>query len=428
MTKLNFYKIYVFSFAILFGQFAYSDLVIEVTDFVKDPIKIAIVPFDNTGKKLKYDISAIVASDLNRSGQFSILNTNDMFSLPNKLEEVYFRDWRALGVDYLLIGSSVVKNNNLDLEYLLLDVYSEKTMLAKKINGNILAERKIAHKISDQVYRKLTGVEGAFSSRLLYVSFQGNSNNPLYRLILSDADGANAIEILRSSEPILSPSWSPDGKDIAYVSFETKRPTIFRQKISDGKRKQITNFDGLNSSPAWSPDGKKIAMVLSKDGNPEVYVLTLKNKKLTRITNNSSIDTEPSWMPDGKSLIFTSDRGGRPQIYKVALKGGQPKRLTFRGNYNARGSVTSDGQGMVMIHGNDFGHHIAWQDLKTGKLIILTNTSLDESPSLAPNDSMILYATKIQGRGVLAGVSLDGGVKFLLPSPTSDVREPAWSP
>ena len=428
MIFLNFFKFSILILMLFLSSLCHSNLIIEVTSFVKNPIKIAVVPFENSGKNLKYDIAAIVSSDLSRSGQFEILKTEDMFSLPNREEEVYFRDWRALGVDYLLIGNSTVNNDKLQQHYILFDVYAEKKLLSKKINQNILFERKIAHKISDTVYEKLTGVPGAFSSRLLYVSHRLNANNPLYRLILSDSDGANAIEILRSSEPILSPTWSPDGKDIAYVSFETKRPAIYKQRISSGKRKKITNFKGLNSSPVWSPNGKKIAMVLSKDGNPEIYVMTLRNGKLERITNNLSIDTEPSWLPDGKSLIFTSDRGGRPQIYQVNLNKSQPKRLTFKGDYNAKGSVTKDGKGMVMIHGDESKYHIAWQDLKTGELKILTNTSLDESPSLAPNDSMVLYATKIKGKGVLAGVSLDGGVKFLLPSPTSDVREPAWSP
>ena len=426
--RVNF-RFYFCLVVIFFSGLSSADLVIEVTDWVKDPTKIAIVPFHNKGRAVQQDIAAVIAADLTRSGQFSVLDRGEMLSSPSHADEVHFRDWRALGVDYLLIGRSENRRNKMAVKYTMFDVHSQRALLDNEIRAGRDAERPIAHKLSDAVFEKLTGIRGAFSTRMLYVSAQRNELGvSSYRLILADADGANAREILRSAEPIVSPAWSADGKQIAYVSFETQRPAIYQQIIATGERKKLTNFSGLNSAPAWSPDGKHMAMVLSKDGNPDIYLMNLATTELKKITHHSAIDTEPSWLPDGQSLIFTSDRGGKPQIYQFTLADKRVKRLTFTGRYNAKASVMPDGKSMVMIHGDEQGYHIAWQELATGRLLILTSSSLDESPSLAPNGTMLLYATKYAGRGVLAAVSLDGGIKFRLPSPSSDVREPAWSP
>ena len=423
------FRFYFYLVVIFFSGLSSADLVIEVTDWVKDPTKIAIAPFQNKGRAVQQDIAAVIEADLTRSGQFSVLDRDGMLSSPSHADEVHFRDWRALGVDYLLIGRSENRRNKMAVKYILFDVHTQRKLLADEVRGGRDDERAIAHELSDAVFKKLTGIRGAFSTRMLYVSVQRDKLGvSSYRLILADADGANAREILRSAEPILSPAWSADGKQIAYVSFETQRPAIYQQVIATGQRKKLTNFSGLNSAPAWSPDGNHMAMVLSKDGNPDIYLMNLATAKLQKITHHSAIDTEPSWFPDGQSLIFTSDRGGKPQIYQFTLADKKVKRLTFKGRYNARASVMPDGKSMVMIHGDEQGYHIAWQELATGRLLILTSSSLDESPSIAPNGTMLLYATKYAGRGVLAAVSLDGGIKFRLPSPSSDVREPAWSP
>jgi TolB protein len=406
-----------------------AELTIEITQGVDNPTSVAVVPFAWQGPgAAPEDIAAVVDGDLTRSGQFAPVGRTDMLGLPSTEAEVFYRDWRAINTEYLLIGRVSVAGE-MRIEYELFDVLRQTRVYSGVESGPANEARMLAHRVSDQVYEKLTGIRGAFATRLLYVSVtRVPGGKDYYRLTLADSDGARPIVLLESREPLLAPAWSPNGKEVAYVSFETGRPAIFRQDLATGQREQLTNFQGLNSSPAWSPDGNTMAMVLSKDGSPDIYLMNLATKRLTRITNHYAIETEPTWMPDGNSLLFTSDRGGKPQIYRYNLRSGTTDRVTFEGAYNARARVAQDGRNVVMVHQQDGDFHIALLDLVTNRLQILTSTALDESPSIAPNGSMVLYATKFDERGILAAVSVDGGVKFRLPAREGDVREPAWSP
>ena len=409
---------------------AHAQLTIEITHGEDNPTPIAIVPFAG-GNALSQSLSAIISNDLRYSGQFSPLATGDMLGHPTDRSEVYFRDWRAVGSDYLVIGKVSKLNSNYTLNYQLLDVTTQKLLLNKKISGNLDQLRDIAHAASDEIFQQLTGMRGAFSTKILYVrriALGGGEYN--YALLMADADGQREKVLLNSSEPIVSPTWSPDGSEIAYSSFESGKQQIYRQVIATGQRQKLTNFNGLNSAPAYSPDGKQLAMVLSKAGSPDIYIMDLATQKLTRVTKHYAIETEPNWSNDGKAILYTSDKGGSPQIYQVNLSDGWKERITFNGAYNARARVLLDGSGIVMVHRPEKGgdYHIALQNLERGTIRILSDNALDESPTVAPNGSMMLFATNITGTSILQAVSIDGHTSFNLPSSAGSVREPSWSP
>jgi TolB protein len=414
---------------LLFSSMAQAELTIRITKGVDNPTVISVVPFNYSGAApLTENVSDIVSNDLRRSGQFSAIDPNNMLSFPSKPENVVFRDWRLVGSEYLVIGDMTSTESGYQLVFSLFDVVSQKILLSNQsVAAGTNGLRDIAHRVSDTVYEAITGIRGAFSTDIIFVEHQRSVNQ--YRLMRADMDGARPQVLLTSSQPILSPSWSPDAQSVVYVSFENDRPAIFIQNLASGQREQVTNFKGLNSSPSWSPNGKQLSLVLSKDGNPEIYTLDIATRKFTRITHHFGIDTEPRWTADGEHIIFTSNRGGKPQIYKVSVNGGYPQRLTFEGDYNAGAQITPDGKSMVIVHRRDGVFHIAAQELETGTVRLLTSeTDLDESPSIAPNGASLIYATKLSGKGILASVSLDAGSKFTLPSTSGDVREPSWSP
>ncbi len=408
---------------------AWSELIIRVTQGNDKPTIVAVSPIALNGIAVKQDIAAIVEADLERSGLFRATPRRDMLAFPSRSSDVYYRDWRMLGTEYLVVGSMrAIDGGRYELEFSLLNVTAQKREFKHSVRGRANEMRDLAHLVSDKVYQAITGIKGAFSTRIAYVTATRNNGKFTYRLNVADADGAREKLMLESPEPIMSPSWAPNGKDLAYVSFETGRPAVFRQNLVTGSRQQLTNFKGLNGAPSWSPDGSKMALVLSKDGNPEIYQLDLRSNQFSRLTRHFAIDTEPTWMPDGKHILFTSDRGGTPQIYKLNVASKATERLTFRGNYNARASLAPDGHTLALVHRESGVFHIASFDLKTRRLIELTETRLDESPTVAPNGAMLMYATKQGDRGVLAAVSLDAGVRYVLPARVGDVREPAWSP
>ncbi|WP_110647680.1 Tol-Pal system beta propeller repeat protein TolB [Salinicola peritrichatus] len=406
-----------------------QDLTIEITRGSDQAIPIAVVPFEFSGQGgLPQDVAQIVSDDLEHSGQFSPLSRSALISLPSSSQDVFYDDWKRVDARYLVVGKVEPQGDQYRIQYELMDIAGSKRMLGETLTSSDGNLRASAHYISDQIFEAITGIRGAFSTRIAYVAASGTGDNARYALYVADADGHNGQQILSSDDPILSPAWSPDGQKLAYVSFESGNSAIYVQNAATGERLRLTSFPGINGAPAWSPDGRKLAMSLSKDGQPEIYVMDLASRQLTRLTNNRAIETEPAWSPDGQSLIFTSDRSGAPQIYRMSAGGGQAERITFTGSYNSNGRFSPDGKAVFMVTRDDSGYHVAKQDLDTGRVTVLTDTQWDESPSVAPNGTMVIFATQQGSQGVLGAVSSDGRASFRLPSPQGDVREPAWSP
>ncbi|MCZ8317835.1 MAG: Tol-Pal system beta propeller repeat protein TolB [Silanimonas sp.] len=395
------------------------------------PITVVPMPYLGTNVAPDTDVAAVIAANLNRSGQFRTLPDANIIEKPIRGSEIQFPTWRVLKQDFIVVGRVLdAPDGGYRVEYELFDVAKQERLLGLAMTGRVRGMRDIAHQISDQIYEKILGVRGAFWTRIAYVTSKGAGTNLQYALMVADADGFNPQTVVRSREPLLSPAWSPDGRRLAYVSFERGNSTIYIQELTTGAREVVASFRGINGAPSFSPDGTRLALTLSRTGNPEIYVMDLATKALTQITRHFSIDTEAVWTPDGQSLVFTSDRAGRPQLYQVPATGGEPARLTFEGDYNAKASVAFDGKKIAMAQGNRNVYRIAvldrsraapvWQTLSPG--------NLDESPSFAPNASMLLYATKEGGRGVLYAVSADARVRQRLVLTDGDVREPAWSP
>jgi TolB protein len=419
----------VAAFMVLSAASAHAELLIRVTEGADSAIPIAVVPFAETGAIPPGDkISQIVQDDLVMTGAFRALPPEKMLSLPSKRAEVFFRDWRLLGQRYVLVGGLTEKGGRVQARYELFDVNTEKRILGETAAASITNQRSLAHHISDKVYEAITGIPGAFSTKLAYVTLDKHKGKSRYRLQVSDVDGKRAQIRLESQEPILSPAWSPDGKKLAYVSFESGKPAIFVHELATGKRTKVADFPGLNSAPSWSDDGQSLLMTLSKDGNAEIYQMNLQNRQLKRLTNHWAIDTEPAWDASGDGLFFTSDRSGGPQIYYKESVDAEPRRITFGSRYNARPRPDDQGNFVYYVHQRDRAFGIARTNLKTGEETVLTRTESDESPSVSPNGQMLIYATKQGGNSVLTVISADGGDAYSLPASEGDVRDPAWGP
>jgi TolB protein len=408
-------------------------LEIDIVDGNASALPIAVVPFDYLGASVApdTDIAMVVRADLNRSGAFRALEERNVIERPLRRADVNFATWRLLKQDFLLVGRVLDDNaGGYRAEFELFDVAKQQPLLQLARTGRAGNMRDVAHQIADDVYEKILGVRGAFWTRIAYVTATGLGRDTQYALMLADSDGYNPQSVVRSREPLMSPAWSPDGKRLAYVSFERGNSSIYIQELTTGAREVVASFKGINGAPAFSPDGTKLAITLSRGVNPEIHVMDLASKRLTQITNHWSIDTEAAWTPDGRNIMFTSDRGGKPQIYQVPATGGEAQRVTSKGEYNARASISWDGKKIAMAQGAGNVYRIAVLDRSfgTGDVIFLSPGNLDETPSFAPNGSMVLYAAREGRRGVLYAVSADARVRQRLVLADGDVREPAWSP
>lgn len=406
---------------------AHAVLNIEITQGLATGLPIAIVPF--AGESATVDLSGVIDSDLSRSGRFKSIPQKDFVTDARDANAIEYKDWRWLKAEAVVMGIVRPQGpNRFYVEMQLHDPFKQARIVkVSYVVGRPLL-RAVAHQMSDIIYEKLTGEPGAFNTRIAYVTREGAGRSLRFRLFVADADGFNERPIVASREPIMAPAWSPDGRQIAYVSFEERRSIVYVQNVADGKRRKVAQSPGINSAPAWSPDGRSLALVLSKGGNPDIYVMRIDDGSLRQLTRHTAIDTEPAWAPNGRELVFTSDRGGRPQIYRMSATGDNVSRVTFEGDYNARAVYAPDGRRLALVTGGQGGYRIGVLRLEDGGLQVLTDTSLDESPTFAPNGRLILYATQANGRGVLATVSADGQVRQTLKSAAGDIREPAWSP
>lgn len=406
---------------LVWAQLSFS-LDLELTQGINSALPIAINTFGSDAAAL--EVAQVIEHDLTLSGQFKIIAGPESAHAQASVNTL-----RQLGADSVVSGRVVRVGNRFEVNFTLSDAVAKGAILLTKgfqINADEI--RPLAHHISDQIYQKLTGERGIFSTRIAYISVQRGTPRTRYSLEVADADGHNPQSLLISYEPIMSPSWSPSGREISYVSFEKKKAQIFTVSVESGQRRLITSFPGINGAPAWSPDGRHLAVVLSKSGTPKVYDVDLGSGSMKQLTFGNAIDTEPRYSPDGRYLLFTSGRGGSPQVYRLGLSDGQVTRVTFEGNYNARASYTPDMKNIVMLHRDDRQFNIGLQNASGGPVASLTFSGLDESPSVSPNSRLVLYATRFQDKGVLGIVSVDGRIRMRLPAREGDVQEPAWSP
>lgn len=411
---------------------AQAQLTIKITSGVTHPVPIAIVPFAEPAVAAT-DVSDVIQHDLVGSGRFSALPRSQMPATPSHAAEVQFAAWKATGSEYLVVGRvEPTGNGQLAVEFNLLNILTGQSVTRQRFTGPPSALRNAAHRVSDAIYQAITGIRGAFDTHIAYVAVIGSGAARRFQLVVSDADGYNQHLILESRFPIMSPAWSPDGKWLAYVSFEDHLSAVYVQRVRTGQRYRVSARAGENGAPVFSPDGNRLALTLSGvSGYPQIYVLDLHTQHLTRITHTPAINTEPAWSPDGQSLYFTSDRAGGPQIYRIGIEPGSPtQRITFTDDYNAGPHVSPDGKWLAMVTRADGSYRIAIQNLATGEFRLLSPGPIDSSPSFAPNSATIIYARRGAGgaHGTLATISVDGLTGLTLRPTQGAVQDPAWGP
>ncbi|MHB1949932.1 MAG: Tol-Pal system beta propeller repeat protein TolB [Acidiferrobacteraceae bacterium] len=423
--------------ALLFGTVSLFSAVnaravlnIEITKSLGTAFPIAVVPFAGDAT-LPADerVSGVVRADLVNSGRFSEVPPGEFLSHPHHAADVIFKDWRIVKAEALVIGSVVpAGGGRYTVVFRLYDVFSKTQLAGLRYSATASQLRQVGHEISDVVYQKILGIRGAFNTRIAYVARQHVGARYIYRLQVSDYDGYNAHTILKSDQPIISPAWSPHGRRLAYVSFQRRRPEVYVENVRTGRQRLVAGYPGLNGAPAWSPNGDNLALMLTKYGNPDLFVLNLATGIMRRLTHDPAIDTEPTWSPHGRRIAFTSDRSGNPQIYLMNASGGGVERLTFQGRYNADADFDPNGRKLAIVSRLHGAYHIALLNIKDSSVTPLTDTRFDESPSFSPNGQTILYDTLVNGKRVLATVSVDGNVGEIIRLPGQTVSNPAWSP
>lgn len=412
---------------------AMAELDIQITRGAGNQTPIAVVPFGFEGGTgaAPMDIAGVIAADLQRSGRFTPLPEDKMLQKPTSGVDIDFGDWNMLAIEAVVVGKLVQTGDNAySLQFQLFDVFRGEQLVGYRMPTSRGTMREAAHRAADMIFEKLTGIKGVFATQIAYVTARGQATNRIYSLVVADADGENEHTIMESADPIMSPAWSPDGRQVAYVSFEGQASSIFVQTLRTGNRLQVSNRPGINGSPSFSPDGRQLVLTLGgPDGNLDIHVMNLGTREVRRLTTNRSIDTEGSWSPDGSQIYFTSDRSGGPQIYRIDASGsGTPERITFEGSYNARPRLSPDGTKLAMVHLDRGNYRIAVLTLDDRELLVLSTGQQDESPSFAPNSDTLIYATRQARTGVLETVTADGLVRQRLASGEGDVREPVWSP
>ncbi len=421
------YRVLVALVLLLTTGTAGAVLKVDITEGVTNPIPIAISPM-GSNEGLPVDISSIVDQDLASTGQFNVLGRGNMPERPTSSEAVKYDGWRSAKVDNLVVGKIQPEGEGYKIRFEILDVYKGDKLAGYEVNArNAKNLRYTAHKIADLIYEKLTGIKGVFTTRIAYVTSSGQGWKMRFELIVADQDGYAPQTVVSSSDVLMSPAWSPDGRRLAFVAIREGRAEIYTYDLGSGTKTRLTSRPGINGAPAWSPDGRYLAATMSFVGNPEIFIIDAKSGDQRRITENSAIDTEPNWAPDGKSLIFTSDRGGKAQVYRVSASGGEPKRISFEGKSNQRATFSPDGKSIAMVREDQNGYRIAVLDLADNSVRVLSRGPLDESPDFAPNGQILIYSRAGGSGAELATVSIDGSVKRRLHQ-QGRVREPAWSP